>query len=93
MKQILVHSPRLDTIIMVENAIKKYSGEAGKFQLWRKLPRAVQYQTYLIILKYLEHSNKIAFDSESKISWIFQPKLYKSYRDRNDLGACKEDQL
>jgi len=79
------HRPRLDTVLMVENTIEEYSGEFTKFQLWRKLPRAVMYQTYLTILDYLEYSNKIAFDKGGKIGWIFSPHLYKHYSKRKDL--------
>ena len=80
-----LHQPRLDTVLMIEETIKKYSGECGKFQLWRKLPKAVMYQTFQRVLDYLEYSNKIAFDKAGKIGWIFSPKLYKKYSQRNDL--------
>lgn len=79
------HQPRLDTVLMVEDTVKKYSGEYGKFQLWRKLPKSVMYQTFLKILDYLEYSNKIAYDKEGKIGWIFNPKLYKEYANKYDL--------
>jgi len=80
------HKPRLDTVLMVEEAIEENSGEFTKFQLWRKLPRAVMYQTYLIILDYLEYSNKIAFDKEGKLGWIFNTRLYKHYAGRKKLA-------
>lgn len=67
----LNHSPRLDTILMVENAIKKMKMYPSKNQLWRSLPRQVQYQTFNEILKYLESSNKITYDKDGAIIWIF----------------------
>ncbi len=75
----LNHSPRLDTILMVENAIKKMKMYTSKNQLWRNLPRQVQYQTFNEILKYLESSNKITYDKDGAIIWIFadNPKLKK----------------
>ena len=79
------HQPRLDTVLMVEGTIQKHSGEYGKFQLWRKLPRSVMYQTFLKILDYLEYSNKIAYDKEGKVGWIFSPIVYKKFRHRKDL--------
>ncbi|MBI2545955.1 hypothetical protein HYV81_02135 [Candidatus Woesearchaeota archaeon] len=79
------HQPRLDTVLMVEDAIKERSGEYGKFQLWRSLPKSVMYQTFLKILDYLEYSNKIAFDKEGKVGWIFNPELYRKYSVRKDL--------
>ncbi len=80
-----LHHPRLDTVIMVEESIQENSGEFGKFQLWRKLPRSVMYQTFLKILDYLEHSNKIAYDKEGKVGWIFSPDVYKRFSSRTDL--------
>jgi hypothetical protein len=80
------HKPRLDTVLMIEHTIEECSGEFTKFQLWRKLPKAVMYQTYLTVLDYLEYSNKIAFDKEGKIGWIFNPGLYKKYVKKKDVG-------
>ena len=79
------HQPRLDTVLMIEETINKYSGELGKFQLWRKLPKAVMYQTFQRVLDYLEYSNKIAYDKAGKVGWIFSPKVYKKFIQRNDL--------
>ena len=39
-------------------------------ELWKALPRKMQYQTFKLILDYLEKSNKIMFDGD-KIVWIF----------------------
>jgi len=79
------HQPRLDTVLMVEDTISKHSGEYGKFQLWRKLPKSIMYQTFLKILDYLEYSNKIAYDKEGKVGWIFSPNVYRKFRKRKDL--------
>ena len=79
------HQPRLDTVLMVEETIQKHGGEYGKFQLWRKLPKAVMYQTFQKILDYLEYSNKIAYDRNGKIGWISSPQIYKKFKGRKDL--------
>ena len=81
----ILYQPRLDTVLMIEKAIKETSGEFGKFQLWRKLPKSVMYQTYLAVLDYLEYSNKIAFDKHGKVGWIFCPEIFKKYINRKDL--------
>ncbi len=81
----IAHQPRLDTIIMVEEGIKENSGELGKFQIWRKLPKSVMYQTFLRILDYLEYSNKIAYDKDGKVGWIFSPNVYKKFSNRKGL--------
>lgn len=53
-----LHSPTLSSILMVEKAINKHK-ELGKYQLWRKLPKKMMYQTFQLIIKYLENSGKI----------------------------------
>jgi hypothetical protein len=80
--EMILHSPTLESVIMVEETIEKYSGELGKYQLWQRLPRKMMYQTFLVILDYLEKSNKIIFDNKEKILWIWNPKLSKILKDR-----------
>jgi hypothetical protein len=77
MKQQLLHSPTLESVIMVEKAIEKYSQECGKYQLWKKLPRKMMYQTYLAILDYLKQSGKILIDKEGCIIWTYDPQTIK----------------
>ena len=68
------HSPTLDSIRMVEKTIRKYSQEYGKYQLWKKLPKKMMYQTFQIILHYLEESNKVLIDTDGCVMWIFDPE-------------------
>jgi hypothetical protein len=65
------HMPRLDTIQMVEKAIKGDKVFSSKNQLWRSLPKAMQYPTLLTILDYLERSNKIIIEKDGSIVWTF----------------------
>jgi len=67
----ITHMPRLDTIKMVESALKKQKRYLSKNQLWRKLPKQVQYPTFKKILEYLEESNKIIYDQDGTIVWVF----------------------
>ena len=64
-------NPTLDTIEMVEKMIKEKGEWPTKNQLWRSLPRQVQYPTFNKVLEYLGNSNKIVFDKKGKIYWIF----------------------
>ena len=77
LKQQLLHSPTLETVLMVEKTAEKYSGEVGKYQLWQKLPRKVMYQTFLTVLDYLIESNKIAIDRDGRVVWIWNPALIR----------------
>jgi hypothetical protein len=75
----VIHFPRLDTVLMVEEFIKKHSGEYRKRALWEKLPRKMMYNTFQVIFDYLSESGKIARDSEEKICWIWNLSLVKRY--------------
>ena len=73
----ILHSPTLESVIMVEKAIQKYSQECGKYQLWKKLPKKMMYQTFQVILNYLEESGKIVIDKDRCIIWTYNPKRIK----------------
>lgn len=66
----ILHYPKLDSILMVEGAIQKNDDYPTRTELWKSLPKQMQYQTFKLILEYLERSNKIMFENE-KIIWIF----------------------
>jgi hypothetical protein len=76
MVQKILHEPQLDTILMVENAIREAKTYPTRRELLKSLPRQIQYQTFNRILEYLESSNKIVFDGR-RIVWVFadNPKL------------------
>lgn len=73
----LLHAPNLDTILMVERAIKRSDDYPTRMQLWRSLPKKMQYQTFKTILNYLEASSKIMLDEHGHIIWTAadNPKL------------------
>ena len=75
----ILHYPRLDTVLMVEEFIRAHSGEYKKRQLWEHLPKKVMYQTFCVIFDYLTSSGKIAVDSEEKIAWIWNPELVRKF--------------
>lgn len=72
-----IRSPTLDTVLMIEKTIDKYSGEFNRRQLWQKLPKKVMWQTYLTVLDYLQSINKIALDRNETIGYIWNPELTK----------------
>jgi hypothetical protein len=66
----ILHYPKLDSILMVEKVVQEMKDYPTRMELWKALPRKMQYQTFKLILNYLEKSNKIIFDGK-KIIWIF----------------------
>lgn len=75
--------PRLDTVLMVEETAQEYSGDCGKYQLWNKLPKKMMYQTFLVILNYLERSGKILITKDEKVLWIWNPSLIRRLQNEN----------
>lgn len=63
----VLHEPRLDTVLMVEKAILDSEEYPTRMILWRSLPKKVQYQTFKRILEYLEASGKIVFNDKEII--------------------------
>ena len=78
-------SPTLQTVLMVEKFIENSNGKYKKTELFHNLPRKVMWQTFQIIIEYLESINKIAYDREGYVAYIWNPKLYIKYKDRKDL--------
>lgn len=65
-----IHWPTLNTVMMVEDVLKKTKDEAVSVaELKRKLPRQVNHITLMTILEYLEKSSKIAVTLKG-ITWI-----------------------
>ena len=76
--QQMIHYPRLDTILMVEDALRDAKEYPSKRQLWISLKKKVMYQTFNTILYYLEDSGKILI-KDGKVIWIWNPALVKKY--------------
>lgn len=76
--QPILHYPRLDTVLMVEEAIRKAEEYPSKRQLWLSLEKKVMYQTFNLIISYLEESGKIV-QKDGKIIWVWNPELVRKY--------------
>ncbi len=81
----IARSPTLDTVLMVERTIEEYSGEFTRTELWKNLPKKVMWQTYLVILDYLQSINKIAIDAEGKIGYIWSPEVARRFSKRKRI--------
>lgn len=87
LKNPFARSPTLETVLLVEKSVEKYSGEFNRTELWKKLPKKIMWQTYLVILDYLKEINKVAFDKNGKIAYIWNPELMKRLRQRKSVGV------
>ncbi len=80
------HSPTLDTVIMVEETIKRI-GACSVTELYKALPRTVIYPTLKLIIQYFYAKGFIMSDKEAKIVWVYNPKLVRRYKAKPDLKA------
>ena len=68
MKSIL-HYPRLDTVLMVEDILKEADLAISRNELLRRLPKQMMRQTLNVILGYLEEKGVI-MTGERGILWV-----------------------
>ena len=78
-------SPTLQTVLMVEKFIDKESGEYKKTELFKKLPKKVMWQTFQVIMEYLESIGKIAYDIEGYVVYIWNPEFYEKIKNRPEI--------
>lgn len=81
-EEIITRSPRLETVVMVEQFIKEHNGDFKKTELFNKLPKKIMWGTFNVILKYLWDSNKIGIDKNGYIVYIWNPELAKRFINR-----------
>lgn len=86
-KQKPSHWPTLNTVMMVEETLKNMDGSViSVAELKRRLPRQVNHTTLMVILEYLERSNKIAVTMKG-ITWIYNenPNLKRAIMQGMEL--------
>ncbi len=67
------HSPTLNTVLMVEDVLKKSQEMIKVAELKRRLPKKVMHSTLMQILDYLQISGKILISTKG-IVWIYMPR-------------------
>ena len=78
----VARSPTLQTVLMVEKFIDDNSGEFKKTEMFRNLPKKVMWQTFQVIMEYLESINKIVYDKDGYIVYIWNPEFYEKIKNR-----------
>ena len=81
----VARSPTLQTVLMVEKFIEENSGEYKKTDLFKNLPKKVMWQTFQVIMEYLENMLRIAYDNEGYVVYIWNPEFAAKYKNRHDL--------
>ena len=69
-KEKIKHSPTLNTVLMVEDVLKKTGEIMTIAELKRRLTKQVMHQTLIQILDYLQFSGKIVIGTKG-ILWVF----------------------
>jgi hypothetical protein len=81
----IARSPTLQTVLMVERFIKDNSGEYKKTDLFNKLPKKVMWQTFQVIMEYLEGNLRVVYDREGYVVYIWNPEFVKRFKDKPEL--------
>ena len=76
-KKYTMEYPQLDTVLIVEYYMEKFSGKYNKKALWRALPMSMTYDTYLVIFDYLSESGKLSLDTGGNIWWTWNQEPFK----------------
>ncbi|MBA7714029.1 hypothetical protein ES703_123042 [subsurface metagenome] len=84
-KRYTVRSPTLQTVLMVEEFIKEHNSEFKKTELFEKLPRKVMWNTFQIIMTYLEDTYKIIIEKDGVITYIWNPKFFEKIKNRPEI--------
>lgn len=79
--------PNLQTVFMVEKFIEENNGEFKKTELFEKLPKKMMWQTFQVIMNYLQSINKIMLEEDGKVVYIWNPKFAAKFLNRPDLEA------
>ena len=77
MEQKILHYPRLDTVIMVEETIKRMDDYPTKTQLLKAVRMNMMCQPFCMIMDYLIETNKIIIGKDGRIVWVWNPELMK----------------
>ena len=70
----VMHSPTLNTVLMVEKVLQEFKELIKIADLKRKLPRKVMHNTLMQILDYLQESGKILITTKG-VLWIYRPPV------------------
>jgi len=84
-EQEILHYPRLDTVLSVEELLKKSKEPLSKNEIDRRLKNKIMRATLNVILEYLEQSGKIAILKEG-IIWIYKEDISKKLREKLNKG-------
>lgn len=67
------HSPTLNSVLMVEDVLRKARQVVKVAELKKKLPKKIMHSTLMTILDYLQMSGKILISTKG-IIWIYTPR-------------------
>jgi hypothetical protein len=81
----IARSPTLQTVLMVEKFIDEHSGEYKKTELFNTLPKKVMWQTFQVIMEYLESSYKIVIEKDGIVTYIWNPEFYEKIKNRPEI--------
>lgn len=80
-----IRYPNLQTVFMVEKFIEENNGEFKKTELFEKLPKKMMWQTFQVIMNYLQSINKIILEKDGRVVYIWNPEFAEKIRHRPEI--------
>lgn len=68
----VMHSPTLNTVLMVEKTLQEAKEIIKIAELKRMLPKQVMHNTLLQVLDYLQNSGKVLITTKGVV-WVYRP--------------------
>ncbi len=73
-KHTVLRYPRLDTVLKIEDVLRKDRGNRTLWQIWKSLRPKIMWPTFLTIIDYLEYNGKLFVEKDGKhVSWTWNP--------------------
>lgn len=80
-----MRTPKIETIEMIRAFIKEHDRTYSIYQLWKKLPKKMMYQTYKAAISHLLKENEIVIEGNKKISCINKKPVEIKHISRNAI--------
>ena len=85
-KEKAMHSPTLNTVLMVESVLKEAGEVLTIAEIKRRLPKKVMHQTLIQILDYLQVSGKVIIGTKG-VLWVYteRKELKELIKEKTEL--------
>lgn len=81
----IARCPRLDEVLQVKEAIRRFDGQLNIKTLWDHLTQKMKYPSHCTIIDYLVYSGTIYIDAKGNIGWNSHPEKQPAWTKEKSL--------